>query len=79
METETYKKAKEILEKFDPNRFKQLEVCIVLTLYNVQCRRKELYLSKRNLDLQDIALVQGHSILLNQRLFGSGFKKFSKQ
>ncbi|KAJ8307457.1 hypothetical protein KUTeg_015541, partial [Tegillarca granosa] len=25
METETYKKAKEILEKFDPNRFKQLE------------------------------------------------------
>ena len=26
METETYKKAKEILEKFDPARFKELEV-----------------------------------------------------
>jgi hypothetical protein len=26
METETYKKAREILEKFDPARFKELEV-----------------------------------------------------
>ena len=26
METETYKKAKDILEKFDPERYKQLEV-----------------------------------------------------
>ena len=30
MEKETYKKAKEILEKFDPARFKNLEV---FTLY----------------------------------------------
>ena len=29
MEKETYKKAKEILEKFDPARFKQLEVSFV--------------------------------------------------
>ena len=28
MEKETYKKAKEILEKFDPARFKELEVCL---------------------------------------------------
>lgn len=26
METETYKKAKEILEKFDPGRFKEMQV-----------------------------------------------------
>lgn len=35
METETYKKAKEILEKFDPSRFKKLEVRRLLILHVV--------------------------------------------
>lgn len=30
MEKETYKKAKEILEKFDPARFRELEVYIII-------------------------------------------------
>lgn len=34
METETYKVAKEILEKFDPNR-KLVEVIIVLFIFNL--------------------------------------------
>ena len=32
MEKETYKKAKEILEKFDPARFKKLEVSSLYTV-----------------------------------------------
>ena len=34
METETYKKAKEILEKFDPVRFRKLEVVYLTRLGN---------------------------------------------
>ena len=34
MEKETYKKAKEILEKYDPARFKEIEVtCLLFNLY----------------------------------------------
>lgn len=32
METETYKKAKQILERFDPEKFKELQVASVIKL-----------------------------------------------
>ena len=39
MEKETYKKAKEILEKFDPARFKEIEV-IVLFMKKLELRSR---------------------------------------
>lgn len=30
METETYKKAKQILERFDPEKFKELQVASII-------------------------------------------------
>ncbi len=54
MEKETYKKAKEILEKFDPARFKKLEVSSRL-LFNSVCINPTLriqYIAQRGFESQ---------------------------